>query len=67
MKPQELNHDTQKSFFYSIKEEDLPLCCPKNGDDAWDNHPRVYLPIEKTGRTVCPYCHTTYHLTKELT
>jgi uncharacterized Zn-finger protein len=28
----------------------------------WDAHPRVYLPIEKTGESLCPYCGTRYVL-----
>ena len=28
----------------------------------WNSHPRVYLPIEKTGRALCPYCGAEYRL-----
>ncbi|MEW8497219.1 MAG: zinc-finger domain-containing protein [Candidatus Thiodiazotropha taylori] len=27
-------------------------------------HPRVYLPIEKTGSATCPYCGARYQLTE---
>jgi uncharacterized Zn-finger protein len=26
----------------------------------WNAHPRVFLPIEKTGEALCPYCGTRY-------
>lgn len=35
--------------------------CPPEGHSQWDWHPKVYLPIEKTGRIVCPYCNTEYY------
>jgi len=41
---------------------DLPLSCPTAGTDLWNAHPRVYLPIEKTGRAKCPYCSAEYVL-----
>jgi uncharacterized Zn-finger protein len=28
----------------------------------WNAHPRVFLPIEKTGEALCPYCGTKYTL-----
>lgn len=45
---------TRRQYF--IKSTDLPLSCPTKDMRIWDAHPRVYLPIEETGREVCPYC-----------
>jgi uncharacterized Zn-finger protein len=45
-----------------VRREELPLSCPRPGDTLWNMHPRVYLPIEKTGDAVCPYCGARYHL-----
>jgi uncharacterized Zn-finger protein len=28
----------------------------------WNSHPRVYLPVEVTGRAQCPYCGAVYTL-----
>lgn len=42
---------------------DLPLSCPPADKRVWDAHPRVYLPIEKTGTYLCPYCSAEYVLT----
>lgn len=47
-----------------VSAEDLPLCCPRPQDELWNMHPRVYLPIEKTGEATCPYCGTKYVLKK---
>ena len=41
---------------YEVTRADLPLSCPMKKMRVWDAHPRVYLPIEKTGQAVCPYC-----------
>jgi uncharacterized Zn-finger protein len=41
---------------------DLPLHCPTPAMKLWNAHPRVYLPIEKTGEALCPYCGTQYTL-----
>ncbi len=47
---------------YEITKKDLPLSCPTRHMRLWDAHPRVYLPIEKTGEIVCPYCEAEYFL-----
>jgi uncharacterized Zn-finger protein len=47
---------------YMIKKSDLPLSCPTSKMDLWSAHPKVYLPIEKTGVEVCPYCATRFVL-----
>ena len=47
-----------------IGASDLPLCCPMNDQELWNAHPKVYLPIEKHGSCLCPYCGTTYVLNK---
>lgn len=46
----------------TVTRQDLPLHCPMPGSTLWDSHPRVYLPIDKTGREQCPYCGTVYML-----
>lgn len=47
---------------YEISREDLPLHCPTPDMRLWDSHPRVYLPIEKSGEERCPYCGAIYVL-----
>lgn len=47
---------------YEVTLTDLPLCCPTKDMRLWDAHPRVYLPIEETGRAVCPYCEAEFTL-----
>ena len=45
---------------YEVSASDLPLHCPMPGMSLWNSHPRVYLPIEKTGTAKCPYCGADY-------
>ena len=47
---------------YDITSGDLPLSCPMPGMSLWNSHPKVYLPIEHTGETKCPYCGAVYAL-----
>ncbi len=47
---------------YEVTRADLPLACPMPGMYLWNSHPRVYLPIEKTGFAKCPYCGAEYSL-----
>lgn len=47
---------------YTVRREDLPLSCPTPDMELWNSHPRVYLPIEKTGHASCPYCGAEYQL-----
>jgi len=45
-----------------VTADDLPLHCPTASMMLWNAHPRVFLPIEKTGEELCPYCGTRYTL-----
>jgi uncharacterized Zn-finger protein len=47
---------------YRISKADLPLHCPMTGSYLWNSHPKVYLPIERTGEAQCPYCSASYEL-----
>ena len=48
---------------YEVSRGDLPLSCPTPEMALWNSHPRVYLPIEKTGgEAQCPYCGAHYVL-----
>jgi uncharacterized Zn-finger protein len=47
---------------YRLSRGDLPLHCPLPDMSLWNSHPRVYLPIEKTGTAKCPYCGTDFTL-----
>jgi uncharacterized Zn-finger protein len=46
----------------AVSRKDIPLSCPRPQDELWNMHPRVYLPIEKTGEATCPYCGAHYVL-----
>jgi len=58
--PDQKQGNTRKR--YEITHDQLPLSCPLPGRRLWDSHPRVYLPIEKTGFTRCPYCDAEFQL-----
>jgi uncharacterized Zn-finger protein len=47
---------------YVVHANDLPLSCPTKSMELWSAHPKVYLPIEKTGIEVCPYCGSRFVL-----
>jgi uncharacterized Zn-finger protein len=49
----------------TVTRDELPLHCPRSRDTLWSAHPRVFLPIEETGRAVCPYCGAEYVLKDE--
>ncbi|MBC7983687.1 MAG: zinc-finger domain-containing protein [Candidatus Obscuribacterales bacterium] len=49
---------------YEVTRTDLPLSCPMPGMQLWNSHPKVYLPIEKTGQAKCPYCSAEYTLVR---
>ncbi len=51
-----------KERFIEVTTADLPLHCPMPSMLLWNAHPRVFLPIEKTGESLCPYCGTRYTL-----
>ncbi len=41
---------------YAVSANDLPLSCPMPGMYLWNSHPKVYIPVHKTGEGQCPYC-----------
>jgi uncharacterized Zn-finger protein len=47
---------------YQVTRAELPLSCPTPAMRLWNSHPRVYLPIEVTGRAQCPYCGAVFTL-----
>lgn len=49
---------------YVIRHRDLPLSCPTDEMILWNAHPKVYLPIDKTGTEICPYCGSKFVLEK---
>ena len=51
-----------KERLIEVTAADLPLHCPMPSMLLWNAHPRVFLPIEKTGEALCPYCGTRYAL-----
>jgi uncharacterized Zn-finger protein len=51
-----------KRRLIDVTAADLPLQCPMPSMLLWNAHPRVFLPIEKTGEALCPYCGTRYVL-----
>jgi uncharacterized Zn-finger protein len=51
---------------YEVTRADFPVCCPPKDLRVWDAHPRVYLPIEETGRVVCPYCDAEFILKEDV-
>ncbi|MCU7798269.1 MAG: zinc-finger domain-containing protein [Candidatus Thiodiazotropha sp. (ex Semelilucina semeliformis)] len=54
---------TPQQEILKVTRNDLPLSCPRPGDAVAELHPRVYLPIEKSGTATCPYCGARYQLT----
>ena len=58
--PQEIPPNTENE--YRVTRGDLPLSCPMPGMALWNSHPKVYLPIEKSGSAKCPYCGAVYLL-----
>lgn len=50
---------------YTVHHKDLPLSCPTDEMTLWNAHPKVYLPIEKTGKETCPYCGSHFVLAND--
>ncbi|NCX94171.1 MAG: zinc-finger domain-containing protein [Gammaproteobacteria bacterium] len=53
---------TAQQKAHVVTSKDLPLSCPMAGAPLWSQHPRVFLPIDRTGEAVCPYCSAKYVL-----
>lgn len=57
---------TSQQQTIKVSKRELPLACPRPGDEVWNMHPRVYLSFKGgVGTTVtCPYCGANYQLTE---
>jgi uncharacterized Zn-finger protein len=42
--------------------DELPAHCPNRRMTVWNQHPRVFLDVVRTGQARCPYCGTQYRL-----
>lgn len=51
LRADELNH--QGGVFCPNPRADMPV---------WNNHPKVYLDVARSGSAKCPYCGTVYQL-----
>lgn len=58
------NSDTQNTII--LKAHDLPLHCSGPQNEAWNGHPRVFLPIQAHSKIECPYCGAVYFLDDEV-
>ena len=47
---------------YEVYRADLPVSCPLPDMMVWNSHPKVYLPLEATGKAKCPYCSADFVL-----
>ncbi|MBN2646283.1 MAG: zinc-finger domain-containing protein [Thiotrichales bacterium] len=56
------SNSTHSKKYIEVSSKDLSLHCPMPQMSQWNSHPRVFLPIEKTGKAKCPYCGTEYVL-----
>jgi uncharacterized Zn-finger protein len=45
-----------------VQRSQLPLHCPLPAMSLWNSHPRVFIPLDKTGTARCPYCGTDFEL-----
>jgi uncharacterized Zn-finger protein len=45
-----------------VQRSQLPLHCPLPSMSLWNSHPRVFIPLDKTGTARCPYCGTDFEL-----
>lgn len=46
-----------------VKEADLPLSCSgliSTSQQAFDAHPKIYLPVKENKIIICPYCGIEY-------
>jgi uncharacterized Zn-finger protein len=61
-----MNETANAASCYRVTRADLPLSCPMPNMVLWCSHPKVYLPIEATGRATCPYCSAEFELDEVL-
>lgn len=50
-----------------VTKGDLPLHCPTPDSSLWNSHPRVFIALEESKESKCPYCGTIYILKAEKT
>lgn len=58
-----LNETTCQHTRVEVTSKDLPVSCPTPDMSLWNAHPKVYIPLEDSGKGSCPYCGTEFVLT----
>lgn len=59
----ETSTDALSAPVVKVTKSDLPLCCPRTGDETTGLHPRVVIPLKNPGdEASCRYCRTRYRL-----
>ena len=59
----EPNTGQQAPGVIPVSREALPFSCPTAGTDPAALHPRVFIPLKKSGDILaCPYCGARYQL-----
>ncbi len=53
---------TKKIVPIKVNSNDLPACCPPKNQAHWNQHPRVYIELSKSGTGSCPYCGNCFEL-----
>ena len=48
-----------------VKPSELPACCPPKSQQTWNQHPRVYIELDKSKLGACPYCGNQFELVSE--
>lgn len=56
---------TSENAVFHINRQQLPLHCPLPEMSLWNQHPRVFLPIEDSSKEKCPYCGSEFILEEE--
>tara|TARA_Y100000766_G_C18632660_1_gene471524 strand:- start:79 stop:309 length:231 start_codon:yes stop_codon:yes gene_type:complete len=48
-----------------VKRSECPLSCPTPDMPLWNQHPKVFLPIEEEKKVSCPYCGNQFELIED--
>lgn len=56
---------SEENAVVEVSKSDLPMHCPTPDAPLWNSHPKVFIPLEDSGESACPYCGTRFKLIEQ--
>lgn len=57
-----MSQQPQNKSIKTVNAKEVPISCPMPDEALWNQHPKVYIPLDDSGSGSCPYCGNQFQL-----